>query len=298
MANITYQIRNYKADTYQKMNVFLEEFCDNLISVNPSILTQTSDTGQFDWGSLSSLPAIGDVYGYNIFEFDDGLGSQSYFLKFEWFRGDNDFNQAYLTIGTGSNGSGTLTGIFFARQVVFQTTSATISDDNFETGVVNISILPGYLMINIWEGNKEPFFISQFLSLSRPVDDLGDVVDDRLIVYHGSGDEMYSGNQHVVRETFDTLTGEAYSIENVSDILRLPSGMYANPNDRNGNLRVVRSLADFSEILVDPNVVYAKSMAPRSKIMPTGPTGDVFIQISSLRGSGSESFVNIFARWE
>lgn len=90
-------------------------------------VTQTSDTGQTTNGG-SSVPAINTAGGYVIGRFNDAAQSTSpIFFKLEF--GTNStaaFPQMWITIGQGSNGSGTLTGTLSTR-VAICTQSAPLS---------------------------------------------------------------------------------------------------------------------------------------------------------------------------
>jgi hypothetical protein len=74
-------------------------------------LVQTADTGQIDWSTVSR-PSFNTMAGYEIWRFDDALqGTAPIFLRFD-FGTDNEADRPRIevTVGTGSNGSGTLTG--------------------------------------------------------------------------------------------------------------------------------------------------------------------------------------------
>jgi hypothetical protein len=88
-------------------------------------LTQTTDTGQINTGTVAAPSVSQTASGYAIFKFNDALQATSpVFIKME-------FGSAYtvttpsmwVTIGTGTNGAGTLTGATTTRQM-FASTSA------------------------------------------------------------------------------------------------------------------------------------------------------------------------------
>ena len=75
-------------------------------------LVQTADTGQINWGT-ATRPATNVAAGYEIWRFNDSLqGSAPIFLKVEYgtASGNSQSPMVWVTVGTGSNGSGTLTG--------------------------------------------------------------------------------------------------------------------------------------------------------------------------------------------
>ena len=75
-------------------------------------LTQTTDTGQMAVPCASSRPGTNTAAGYYVFKFNDTLQSTSpIFIKLEFGTGTSASNpQMWITIGSGSNGSGTING--------------------------------------------------------------------------------------------------------------------------------------------------------------------------------------------
>jgi hypothetical protein len=73
-------------------------------------VTQTADTGQIN-PATATIPAATGSAGYVIGRFNDALQSTApIFFKLEFGAGPNTNDPAmYLTVGTGSNGSGTIT---------------------------------------------------------------------------------------------------------------------------------------------------------------------------------------------
>lgn len=83
-------------------------------------LVQTSDTGQINTSTVTR-PAINVAAGYSIFRFSDSLQSTSpVFIKLEYGSGASLTTQPqmWITLGQGSNGSGTLTGNLTTRVAV------------------------------------------------------------------------------------------------------------------------------------------------------------------------------------
>lgn len=79
---------------------------------------QTSDTGQVNWDDLSNWTtpaAVSTVGGYQIWRMGDAL--QSCYIKFEFGSGANNAGRAgiWITIGTGSDGAGNITGALISR---------------------------------------------------------------------------------------------------------------------------------------------------------------------------------------
>lgn len=88
---------------------------------------QSTDTGQVNWSTIATVPTGGN-YVYEIWEPNDGL--TNFFLKIEYGTNASSTNgpQLRLSVGTGTNGAGTLTGFiagpFLTPQGAVTVTSA------------------------------------------------------------------------------------------------------------------------------------------------------------------------------
>lgn len=80
---------------------------------------KTTDTGQINLATFVRA-AINTAAGYEIREFTDSLAATApIVIKFEYGSGAaQDRPAMWITVGTGSNGSGTITGIIMARSMV------------------------------------------------------------------------------------------------------------------------------------------------------------------------------------
>lgn len=79
---------------------------------------QTADTGQINISTALATTAVSQNRGYEIWRMADTLqATKPVFMKLEYGSGAaGNTPTIWLTVGTGSNGSGTITGIVFARQ--------------------------------------------------------------------------------------------------------------------------------------------------------------------------------------
>lgn len=93
------------------------EFATMLAAVG---LVQTADTGQINWATVTR-PGISTNAGYEIWRFDDSLqGTAPIYIRIDYGTHANaNGPRMQFTVGTGSNGSGTITGtaLSTARQV-------------------------------------------------------------------------------------------------------------------------------------------------------------------------------------
>lgn len=95
-------------------------------AINGLGLVQTADTGQINPATVTR-PGTSTFAGYEIWRFDDSLQStKPVFLKLEYgIATVADRPALAITVGTGSNGSGTLTGQIGARRTLLPTASKT-----------------------------------------------------------------------------------------------------------------------------------------------------------------------------
>lgn len=88
-------------------------------------MVQTADTGQINWTSVTRAAVINTAAGYEIWK----LSSGNLYFKIEYGTGATQptFPALWITVGTGSNGSGTLTGQTSTRTGVGDTNLAIAS---------------------------------------------------------------------------------------------------------------------------------------------------------------------------
>jgi hypothetical protein len=79
---------------------------------------QTSDTGQTASSALTGSPGVNTSSGYQIWRMADSLqtGASTVFLKLEYGEGASTSSPSiWITLGTGSDGAGNITGAILAR---------------------------------------------------------------------------------------------------------------------------------------------------------------------------------------
>lgn len=92
-------------------------------------MVQTADTGQINWTTVTRA-AGSTAAGYEIWR----LSSSNLFFKLEYGSGNaNTSPSLWLTAGTGSNGSGTLTGQQSTRKQVGATANPTSTTTNYQS---------------------------------------------------------------------------------------------------------------------------------------------------------------------
>lgn len=81
---------------------------------------QTADTGQINWTTVTRPLAVNTAQGYEVWRFADTLQATApIFIKLEYGSGTAaGLPSLWVTVGTGSNGSGTITGTDIAGVTV------------------------------------------------------------------------------------------------------------------------------------------------------------------------------------
>lgn len=152
---------------------------------------QTADTGQVNWGTIVTVPTVSATLAsavYEIWRSNDGL--TQYFIKIEYGTCAANVPGIAITIGTGTNGSGTLTGNVSTRELILATGNTAITSGSIPcyfsvpTGA-NGSYFWTYLWQNGAGGNAETFF-----GFERSKDNNG--ADTNLYVTYIKGNQIGS----------------------------------------------------------------------------------------------------------
>ena len=136
MANTSLTYSPADHTTTAGFRVWGSEFHAQLVAVG---LTLTSDTGQINWTTIT-IPAINTSAGYEIWRFNDTLQATTpVFLKIEFGTAGVATQPAvWITVGNGSNGSGTLTGLTSSRSAcTYAATSQSTTTNYFSRFVYN-----------------------------------------------------------------------------------------------------------------------------------------------------------------
>ena len=92
---------------------------------------QTSDTGQINWTTVLAPTSTSTAVGYQIFRMNDVLQAPTpVFMKIEYGAGSSSsaYPCLWVTIGTATNGTGSLTGVVGTRVQVGGNTYSTTTD--------------------------------------------------------------------------------------------------------------------------------------------------------------------------
>lgn len=180
-------------------------------------LTNTADTGQINWTTVTKPTSAFTAKGYEIWRFNDTLQStKPIFFKVSYAAGGNASGnnaEIRITLGTGSNGSGTITGV--GSSLVEQTGSGgndTNAGSNaaqkigvsYSTTAGALSIVIDYMAAGFWN--------SGVFSICRTCDASGAPTGDgvHMTTNYGStagGTTTYSANYNTNTNMSNAITG-------------------------------------------------------------------------------------------
>jgi len=177
-------------------------------------LVQTPDTGQINWASVTR-PGTNSVAGYEIWRFNDTLqGTAPVFLKISYGTG-NHANGPRLTlqVGTGSDGSGNLTGILSGTFVNNSGTSHT-SDTAYPS---YLCVTEGFFGLNHKAGMNGSNYASSIFTVERLHDSSGAPTGDGVFITSHSSVSSSTGLVAVQYLKFSGTPGAFPQRTTVSD---------------------------------------------------------------------------------
>lgn len=134
--------------------------------------SQSSDTGQVNWGTISSVPGTG-AYVYEIWQPNDGL--TTFYLKVEYgnFTGSANCPSLRLTLSSTTNGAGTPSGFISGPFLPLGATFTPASSS--ATYECNFFGAAGVIAIMMWR-NGNPTSVTQIFCVERSVNSSGSYV--------------------------------------------------------------------------------------------------------------------------
>ena len=151
-------------------------------------LVAAADTGQINWTTVTTPAGANASQGYEILKFNDSLqATDPIFIKVEYGSGSAAATPAiFFTFGTGSNGTGTLTGPISARYQLVGGSYATNSLTCYISGSSNRIQMALFL-----QGTGASASINFFFSIERTKDASGaDTNLGLLIVFKTSSSQI------------------------------------------------------------------------------------------------------------
>lgn len=171
-------------------------------------LVKHTDTGQINWATVTR-PAANTAGGFEIWRFDDSLQATApIYLKIEYGTGISaTIPQIWLTVGTGSNGSGALTGTVSGRNTISYS-SATLAG-NFPS---YLCVSEGFVGLLFKAGAAGASTGFAFFAVSRAHAASGAATGDGVFVLWGANGSSIVCNSQSIR----TATApEAYTASTV-----------------------------------------------------------------------------------
>lgn len=117
-------------------------------------IVKTADSGQIDWATVAAPTSANTQMGYEIYRFNDTLQSTApVFIKLAFGSGTSYSHPAlWISVGTGSNGSGTITGEILPEQQNYANAFATamthyISGSSNRFVIANQGLSSGYQLV-------------------------------------------------------------------------------------------------------------------------------------------------------
>lgn len=132
------------SDTDANFRLWGKAISDALVALG---LVKTSDTGQIDWATVLKPAAGSTSAGFEIWRLNDALQSSApFFIKIEYGSGSAATTPSiWITIGTTTNGAGTLGGNVSTRtQIRANGSSATLTNCYFsgQSSRINFALWP------------------------------------------------------------------------------------------------------------------------------------------------------------
>jgi hypothetical protein len=112
--------RSWTSNLNNTDDATFQAFAQGMSDMFNALLTKTADTGQIALPIVAARPAAAGFAGYEVFRFNDDLQATApIFLKVEYGQGSTlGWPAVAITVGSGSNGAGTITGIKDARRII------------------------------------------------------------------------------------------------------------------------------------------------------------------------------------
>lgn len=178
--------------------------------------TQTADTGQVNWGSIASVPS--STYVYEIWKAADAAAATTpIYLKMEYGFSSTQVG-VRVTVGTGSNGSGTITGATSFNSLILNFNNSVIANQGATAYSCYFSGNAGEFRMLMWVGNNTAVMT---FGIERSKDATGAVTTDYFTAINVNN--TTSATSQARQQT--TLTGSTVT---VAETTLISCGLSAN----------------------------------------------------------------------
>jgi hypothetical protein len=168
-------------------------------------LVQTADSGQINWTTVTAPIAGSTAAGYEVWRFADALqATKPVFFKIEYGSGAAATTPAlWITFGSGTDGSGTLTGTLSTRMSLPASGSYTTNDlTSYFSGDTNRFTMALWLA-----GTGAAATYALFVSIERSVDGAGTPTGEAVLFV------AVNGGTGVKQVAWNTTTGPTTTVE-------------------------------------------------------------------------------------
>lgn len=204
--------------------VAIGEFLD---TVNPAILTRTSDSGQYVPGSYTSGMTTGATIGYHMYRFSDGHGDVYLRLNYCVGVGTSSCGYVNVVIGSGTNGSGGFTGWSYTINSALSFPAR----DTFynENQYISASVKEGLLAVRLGHNHSLDTDTATIqpatFIMARAVDSLGSYLAGELAFVIGAGFATGVGNVSYASQLRPGYRTINLAVSQVYAEVGCPSGM-------------------------------------------------------------------------
>lgn len=249
----------------------LKDLLIGFLTTNPTILTQTSDTGQLTEAAIDALTfpiatGTGVNLGYWIFKFDDGY--TPFYIRFEIgpVNGATQTNFTMnVTLGRGTNGAGTITGQFGIPNMICYYGLA--ASNGFLNTYNMLCVRTGYFGMAF--KTTAVGINTSLIHLSRPVDSNNIIVDGLLSIFVGensTASTTYINQGYYTvsigglpNTTIKSVTNSTSITTTLKElILSPPPGFFKNNFNASRASLVSEFYSGYPQPLKDPNFIIAK----------------------------------------
>lgn len=160
-----------------------KEVSDALIACG---LVRKTVTGQIDWAAVGEFSAANTVYGFEIFELADSQSTAlPVVIKLEYGRGTSVVHQFWITVGSGHDPAGNISGVYFPRRLCCNSNVGYANPNaNHPTAVC---VTDGFAGFSFKMTASPPNAPRGGFLLGRSVDSSGNPNADGLVLVTGAG---------------------------------------------------------------------------------------------------------------
>jgi hypothetical protein len=182
-------------------------------------LIQTADTGQINWTTVTRPGVTATMAGYEIWRFSDS----SVFFRIEYGTGSNVLAPGLrLTVGTGSNGAGTLTGTVSSTQTINPNNTGVTDLGIPKQSFMSHSVDRGFLGVMLWLNAQTADASWAEFTICRVTDQNGAPINVGATVYNTR--VVSSGAAYAV-QALNFQTNSARTVNTAGEYSFIPQGI-------------------------------------------------------------------------